>query len=617
MSDATILLVDDDAVLSQVLRRVLSRQGYTVVEASSAADALDLARQRRPQLGILDLCLPDGDGVELARRLEQEVGRIPLILMTAYPLRLRDQPELAQGFAHVLTKPLNLDELRQAVERALAPSPASAAAAAVAEVPLLRPERVPARAEAPPPAASPAPKRRRRWVLPAAALALVALLVLAWPALGLPSPAKWFQAPTRPLAEVSSAGPVRPVSGDPDGIELPEGIVDKLGVTTAVLQKVATPRLLELAGSLSFDPNRLYRIQARFAGEVIALGKFLEPGSPESGGETRERDLRYGDPVRKGDLMAIVLSKDLGEKKSELVDALVKLHLDEVNLGYIEDMVARGVTPEVNLRQQRATVAADRNAAVRAELTLRTWRLPSSEIEAVKQEARRVQDLGGKRDLAKETEWAKVEVRAPHDGTIVEKNVAVGNIVDTTFDLYKVADLRKLGVLVHAYEEDLHALQSLPRNFPWQVRVGADPRARVLKGDGIEQLGLVVDPNQRTDPVMGRVDNSGGELKVGQFITASVELPAPPDVVAVPAAALDEDGSESAVFVQPDPRRPRVFSLRRVAVTQRMGDVVYVKSILTPEQKAQGLQPLRPGDVVITHGVLVLKAALEEMQAKQ
>src|SRR5581483_8368965 len=144
-------------------------------------------------------------------------------------------------------------------------------------------------------------------------------------------------------------------------------------------------------------------------------------------------------------------------------------------------------------------------------------------------EAERVQK-GGERNLALETKWAQVSVRAPHDGTIVEKNVAVGNMVETTFDLYKVADLRKLGVVVHAYEEDLRALERLPRNFPWQVRVAADPRAPVLQSDGIEQLGLVVDPNQHTNPVLGRVDNPGGKLKVGQFITATVHLPAPPDV---------------------------------------------------------------------------------------
>ena len=102
MSAATILLVDDDDVLSKVLRRVLSREGYTVVEAGSVAQALEAARDLKPQLGLLDLSLPDGDGVELARKLRAQGVNCPFILITAYPLQLRDQPEL--GGASVVVR---------------------------------------------------------------------------------------------------------------------------------------------------------------------------------------------------------------------------------------------------------------------------------------------------------------------------------------------------------------------------------------------------------------------------------------------------------------------------------------------------------------------------------
>src|SRR5262249_6965143 len=119
MSDATILIVDDDEVLGQILTRVLSQQGYRVERATEAAQALRLVRDHPPQLGLLDLCLPDQDGTELARKLRGQVPNLPLILMTAYPLSLRDQPERTEGFDRVLTKPLNLQELRHAVDAAL------------------------------------------------------------------------------------------------------------------------------------------------------------------------------------------------------------------------------------------------------------------------------------------------------------------------------------------------------------------------------------------------------------------------------------------------------------------------------------------------------------------
>jgi cobalt-zinc-cadmium efflux system membrane fusion protein len=622
MSAATILLVDDDEVLGQVLRRVLERAGYRVVTAGTAAQALQLAREQRPALALLDLRLPDSDGVELARRLEEEVGHFPLLLMTAYPLRLRDHPELARGFAHVLTKPLNLDELRQTIEKALAPGePADESVPSA--IPVTKPVSSPAAAPASL-AGTPAPARRRRyrWVVAGAVTAAVLALLLVLPVLGTPGLGSLF----RPAGAASAPEEKQQASLLPEavarrlhvsrdaGLELPPEVADHLGVTAMQVRPTAAPWSLELAGSLAFNPNRLGRVQARFPGEVISITEIDEPAAGP-GGTTGRRELRYGDFVRQGQVLAVVLSNTLGEKKSELVDALVQLDLDEQNLRYYEKLVQSGALPEAKLRDQRRIVAQDRNAVARAELTLRTWRVPQDDIEAVKKEARTIGERNGRRNLDKETDWARVEVRAPFDGTIVEKNVALHNIVDTTFDLFKVADLTRLGVMVHAYEEDLRALLKLRRGHPWEVRLGADPRARVLTSDGLQQLGFVIDPNQHTDPVMGLVDNPRGDLRVGQFVTATVEVPPPPAVVAVPVAALDETGGDSFVFVQPDPQELR-YVLRRVLVVERFRNVVYIRNPLTRADRERGLQTVEPREWVITAGVVELRAALDDLKAR-
>jgi DNA-binding response OmpR family regulator len=110
-----ILLVDDDEVLARVLGRVLTREGYRVILAGDKARALELGRQHHPELVILDLCLPDGAGTELALQLHAEQPQLPLILMTAYPVQLRDDPSSASLFVHTLTKPLDLYRLRQVI----------------------------------------------------------------------------------------------------------------------------------------------------------------------------------------------------------------------------------------------------------------------------------------------------------------------------------------------------------------------------------------------------------------------------------------------------------------------------------------------------------------------
>jgi len=462
--------------------------------------------------------------------------------------------------------------------------------------------------------------RLLRWTVLASVLIAAAVLIVRYPAvfsnLDIPH---WLTHTEEPAAAKSSESQARLVPGSSDEIELPPDVVERLGVKSAAVEKAAAPRPLTLAGSLFFEPNKLGSVQSRFPGEVIAIGTTSYPYSngriDRRGAGPTERPLEYGDRVSQGQIMAVVLCKDLGEKKSELVDALVQFALDEVRLKDREKAYHQGALPEDTLNQTRKDVASDRNAVWKAERTLRTWKVTEDEIDMVKQEARLVAEGKKQRDLKKEMEWAKVEVRAPFDGTIVEKNLHVGRFVDATFDLFKIADLRKLGVVVHAYEEDMRTLQALPHGYPWEIRAGADLSHRVLQSDGLQKFGLVIDPTQHTDPIMGVVDNSSGELRVGQFVTATVNLPAPPNVISLPSSALVEDGQESIVFVQPDPEKPR-YALRRVSVAIRLRDVVYVRSQLTPLERKKGLQEVKPGEVLVTEGVLELQSALADLQAR-
>jgi DNA-binding response OmpR family regulator len=113
-----ILVVEDDQRLAQVLCRVLSRAGYEVEWAESAGAA---ARElpRAPSVALLDLHLPDGNGVDVAGELRTRYPELPVILMTGCPSRLAELPEGTKYFREVLQKPLELPQLRAAISAAL------------------------------------------------------------------------------------------------------------------------------------------------------------------------------------------------------------------------------------------------------------------------------------------------------------------------------------------------------------------------------------------------------------------------------------------------------------------------------------------------------------------
>jgi CheY-like chemotaxis protein len=124
---ATVLIVDDDPVVLRVLSGVLSRAGYEVVPAASMVEALRAAR-RVPDVCLLDLRLPDGNGLDLAAALSRRYPDVPLILMSGSAELVRDRPELNR-FVQVLTKPPDLRAIRQAIVGALDRTRAPAAIA--------------------------------------------------------------------------------------------------------------------------------------------------------------------------------------------------------------------------------------------------------------------------------------------------------------------------------------------------------------------------------------------------------------------------------------------------------------------------------------------------------
>ena len=131
----------------------------------------------------------------------------------------------------------------------------------------------------------------------------------------------------------------------------------------------------------------------------------------------------------------------------------------------------------------------------------------------------------------------------------------------------------------------------------------------------------MVDPNQHTALVMGEIDNPNHQFLSTQFITATVTLPPLPDEVVVPAAAVIDDGRESIVFVKLDPKslpeadpKKQYFEQRRVHVTRREQENIYLSSRLSAEQERRGLRVLEPGELIVTEGAVLLEATLEDLQ---
>ncbi len=117
-SEARVLVVDDDRAIRRFLRTSLTAHGYVVLEAETGQDALRAVMAQRPDVIILDLGLPDLDGVEVARQL-REWTQTPIIVLS---VREHEEDKIASldaGADDYLTKPFGVGELMARLRVAL------------------------------------------------------------------------------------------------------------------------------------------------------------------------------------------------------------------------------------------------------------------------------------------------------------------------------------------------------------------------------------------------------------------------------------------------------------------------------------------------------------------
>lgn len=107
----TVLVVEDDEAMRNGLVDNLEIEGYGVLSAGTAREGRDFATRRRPDLILLDVMLPDGDGIELCRQFRAQGLELPIILLTARSLEMDKVVGLESGADDYVVKPFSLREL--------------------------------------------------------------------------------------------------------------------------------------------------------------------------------------------------------------------------------------------------------------------------------------------------------------------------------------------------------------------------------------------------------------------------------------------------------------------------------------------------------------------------
>lgn len=120
----TILVVDDEPALLRLMEFVLARQGHAMLTATNGEEALEMAREHRPDLIVLDIMMPRLDGYQVVEslRADAELSAIPIIMLSAKAQQEDINRGVEVGVDKYITKPFSPEELAEVVTEFLPPA---------------------------------------------------------------------------------------------------------------------------------------------------------------------------------------------------------------------------------------------------------------------------------------------------------------------------------------------------------------------------------------------------------------------------------------------------------------------------------------------------------------
>jgi two-component system cell cycle response regulator DivK len=118
---STILIVEDNEKNMKLVRDILQHRGHETIEAVTGTDGVRLARERHPDLVLMDIQLPDIDGIEALRRIRADASLdiVPVVAVSASVMPDEQQKIVRSGFDAFITKPITLKPFVETVDRFL------------------------------------------------------------------------------------------------------------------------------------------------------------------------------------------------------------------------------------------------------------------------------------------------------------------------------------------------------------------------------------------------------------------------------------------------------------------------------------------------------------------
>jgi len=311
-------------------------------------------------------------------------------------------------------------------------------------------------------------------------------------------------------------------------------------------------------------------------GEIVLNADRVAHVVPRVMGIIRQVNKKQGEQVRKGEVMAVIESRDLADAKAEFLAASERNELANLSYTREERLWKKKITSEQEYLDARQTQVESRIALRSAEQKLHALGFSDDYLASLPALA--------------DVTFTRYEIKTPFDGVVIQKHISMGEVLAENAEAFVVADLSTVWVDLQIYQKDLVTIR---KGQQVVVQVGHGiPDARGV----VDFVGPLLGEETRTALARVVLDNRRGDYRPGMFVTARVAVANTRVNLAVAKSALQNVEGKTVVFV----KTAEGFEPQPVEVGRQ--NTVNVEI----------LAGLKQGDIYVSEGAFTLKAQLSK-----
>ncbi|MBW1775056.1 MAG: efflux RND transporter periplasmic adaptor subunit [Deltaproteobacteria bacterium] len=347
-----------------------------------------------------------------------------------------------------------------------------------------------------------------------------------------------------------------PIHQDEDHILLSEAQIRALGIGLAKAGPGNLEAVLTLPGEIILNDDRVALV------------------TPYVSGYVREIRKRQGDPVRKGEVMAVLESREMADAGTAYLAAREWVVLAEKTFLREESLWRKKISPEQDYLESKMALSAARIEARSARQKLMALGLSKAFVDRLHKQ--------------KDASLTRYEIVSPLKGQVLGKNLSLGEMVESTAAVYRVADIGSVWVNINLLQKHLPYLKK-----GMAVQIWADDSIAPAPGK-LTFIGPLVGKETRTAEGRATLSNPDGQWRPGLFVKAQIRIGKKDIPLLIPKKAVQTIEGNPVVFV------PAEGGFEATPISTGRSDRTHVEII----------SGLSLGDRYVTEGAFELKATL-------